>query len=533
MRNLKYIFVFVIISMMLTVCVFATSASKTVENIAGNNANVVYVSLSEYSNVTPVLANNSVGTDKDAKSIVSSKNNTVAAINGPFFASYYDKNKAIDVNTNNYPQIYGTVVIDGKMICSGGFCAIGFGYDGSVQIGRVSIKGRINIESDPYPTSYTAWGVNTVYKQSKAIYFLTDEFDYPVNIPSTSTVVYIMNGVITNIGYGYNGFVVPDNTLVMVVDKDYPTKMFEVGDKATYEFVESTGADNWNSMRNILGGGGLLVENGKNVVDNNGNVADDQKPDLVSSRTFVAITSDGRLMFGSVTGSFRNIADYLVSKGVKDAMYMDGGASSMIYSNTSSYSVSAGRKLASILSVIEDSPSSWAVSEIKAAVATGVVPENLQKNYTGVVKRSEVAQMFINLIEKSSGKDINTFLAQKNVQINPNAFSDTKDEAVLAANALGIINGVGNGKFNPNGSLKRGEIAAIINRTAKVLGVNTEGYTHSFTDITQSWLDTELGWPSSVNIVNGVGNGKYNPNGTLTTEQAILTAYRALNVLKK
>ena len=114
-----------------------------------------------------------------------------------------------------------------------------------------------------------------------------------------------------------------------------------------------------------------------------------------------------------------------------------------------------------------DTPSPWAQDVVSAAIAAGLVPENLQQNYTEAVSRGEVAEMFIRLLEKSSGKDINAILAEKGVQINPTAFTDTTDKNVLAANALGIINGVGNNRFDPNGTFTRAQIAAILNRTAE------------------------------------------------------------------
>ncbi|MBQ7600100.1 MAG: S-layer homology domain-containing protein, partial [Clostridia bacterium] len=105
---------------------------------------------------------------------------------------------------------------------------------------------------------------------------------------------------------------------------------------------------------------------------------------------------------------------------------------------------------------------------------------------------------------------------------------------VLAANALGIINGTGSGKFSPDGTLKRAQIAAIINRVARVMGIETDGFTHEFNDITDNykWADTELGWPVHAGVINGVGGGRFNPGGDLTTEQAILITYRALGALK-
>lgn len=57
------------------------------------------------------------------------------------------------------------------------------------------------------------------------------------------------------------------------------------------------------------------------------------------------------------------------------------------------------------------------------------------------------------LTQKGSYKDIDAILSEKGVQINSTAFTDTIDKNVLAANAPGIINGVGNNCFDPDGTL--------------------------------------------------------------------------------
>jgi hypothetical protein len=181
-----------------------------------------------------------------------------------------------------------------------------------------------------------------------------------------------------------------------------------------------------------------------------------------------------------------------------------------------------------------DGVSSWALTEVEAGIKEGLVPENLRANYTSPVSRGAVAGMFINLIEKATGKTIDEVMAEKGVSITEGVFEDTTDRNVLAANALGIINGTSKTKFSPNGTLKRAQIAAIINRVARVLGIETEGFTHEFNDITDNyaWADSELGWPVHAGIINGVGQGRFNPGGDLTTEQAILITYRGLNALK-
>ena len=135
------------------------------------------------------------------------------------------------------------------------------------------------------------------------------------------------------------------------------------------------------------------------------------------------------------------------------------------------------------------------------------------------------------LTQKGSYKDIDAILFEKGVQINPTAFTDTTDKNVLAANALGIINGVGNNRFDPNGTFTRAQIAAILNRTAEVLGVETDGYTHTFTDVSGHWVSDSLGWPVHAGIINGVGDNRFDPDGVLTTEQSIVMAQRALEAL--
>jgi|GEM_PF-5599228 len=179
-----------------------------------------------------------------------------------------------------------------------------------------------------------------------------------------------------------------------------------------------------------------------------------------------------------------------------------------------------------------EQPDSWAVKEVNAAIAAGLVPAELQRGYTDDVTRARVAEMFVRMIETASGKTIETILAEKGVTIDRSVFTDTDDANVLAMNALGIINGVGGGKFNPDGVLTREQIAAIINRVARVLGHDTSGYSASFTDTVGRWVNDELGWPVAHGVILGMGDNTFAPDNHLSTEQAILIVYRAYIALR-
>ena len=66
---------------------------------------------------------------------------------------------------------------------------------------------------------------------------------------------------------------------------------------------------------------------------------------------------------------------------------------------------------------------------------------------------------------------------------------------------------------------------------ARILGVETSGYTHSFTDVAGHWVSPELGWPAHVEILKGTGGGRFSPETQLTNEQAIAIVWRAWHVL--
>ena len=181
--------------------------------------------------------------------------------------------------------------------------------------------------------------------------------------------------------------------------------------------------------------------------------------------------------------------------------------------------------------VVPDKPSAWAEQQVTGAINDGLVPEHMQSGYTEPISRADVAQMFINLIEKSSGKTIETVIKENGATVS-SAFTDTNDPAVLYANALGIINGVEENRFDPDGLLTRAQCAVIINRAANVLGVQTDGYTHNFADLEGHWADDSLGWPVHAGIIDGVGSNRFAPDDPLTCEQAIVICYRALEYLK-
>lgn len=108
-------------------------------------------------------------------------------------------------------------------------------------------------------------------------------------------------------------------------------------------------------------------------------------------------------------------------------------------------------------------------------------------------------------------------------------------EAVAALGTLGVMQGSGDGSFNPNGTLTRAEAAVI---TAKlVAGAKGQSYdwtanTCQFPDVTASWSFAYINYVAQRNIMQGDGTGKFNPNGTLQVDEALALAVKALSATK-
>lgn len=108
------------------------------------------------------------------------------------------------------------------------------------------------------------------------------------------------------------------------------------------------------------------------------------------------------------------------------------------------------------------------------------------------------------------------------------SFTDVKNHAnqsaIEALAARGIITGVGAGKFQPDRTMTRAEFAAIVTRG---LGLSPET-TSIFTDVASSaWYAGYIGTATSFGIVNGVGNRKFAPEGTITRQEAAAMVARA------
>src|SRR5699024_9895058 len=92
-------------------------------------------------------------------------------------------------------------------------------------------------------------------------------------------------------------------------------------------------------------------------------------------------------------------------------------------------------------------PSEWAIPEVNAARANGLIPAELDSSYTSPITRRAFCLLVCAYADKmglsSSG--------------SPVSFSDTSDASIQRAAALGVIQGYPDGTFAPDNSILRSE----------------------------------------------------------------------------
>lgn len=145
--------------------------------------------------------------------------------------------------------------------------------------------------------------------------------------------------------------------------------------------------------------------------------------------------------------------------------------------------------------------------------------------------------MIMSIVSKSLGMDNSEILKHFGKTMRSGVFTDTKNEDALVANVIGILNGRGNGIFDPHSSITRQEAATMLYNTAKLLEIEG-GEGTDFADIGEvaAWAKTAVGYISSVKdalsgnaVMGGIGNNSFAPLGSYTKEQAILTMVRLFN----
>ena len=110
-------------------------------------------------------------------------------------------------------------------------------------------------------------------------------------------------------------------------------------------------------------------------------------------------------------------------------------------------------------------------------------------------------------------------------------------EAISWAVTNAITAGVGEGRFDPNGTVTRAQIVTFLYRLHNLLADTPPAAppgSDTFSDVPSGhWADQAVGWAVATKMTAGVGEGRFDPNGTVTRAQIVTFLYRLHNLLVK
>ena len=163
-----------------------------------------------------------------------------------------------------------------------------------------------------------------------------------------------------------------------------------------------------------------------------------------------------------------------------------------------------------------DCPSFWAESSVESARAMGLIPDDLCSLWQEPITRLDFCRLVSGLLDPAERE----------------AFPDCSEPAVVTCASRGIISGFDDGLFHPDELLTRQQAAVILRRAAEHLGMEAQVpvYIVPTADAVQPsiWACEAVRWVMDRGIMTGTGEGRFDPSGSYTREQSVVTLMNLL-----
>jgi hypothetical protein len=181
--------------------------------------------------------------------------------------------------------------------------------------------------------------------------------------------------------------------------------------------------------------------------------------------------------------------------------------------------------------------SSWAVKKVTVAYASGLITDELfaGNQYQNTVTRAEFCRLAIRFLEVYSSRNNIRVIPR---DITPSRFSDTSDEMIGIAAALGITNGTNAEKnlFSPEGLLTREQAATMLRNVMKLIiqdPVPSRSIVWTDNAGISSWAKDASVIMYDARIMTGTSSTAmvFSPKKSYTREQAIVTMQNMMEYL--
>lgn len=181
--------------------------------------------------------------------------------------------------------------------------------------------------------------------------------------------------------------------------------------------------------------------------------------------------------------------------------------------------------------------SDWAKESIERAFEFNLLNTEKEYEFKKEISRADFCELIFNLV-------VQTPYFVKWLEENPNddetqlpsviekAFVDTENVSVLFLHHIGIISGKSETEFAPDDKLTREQAAAIIVRMIDIVApMEVSEFRFEYADINDisDWASDDVQRISNMGFMQGVGEDKFAPKNTFTTEQAVATVVRVFD----
>ena len=141
--------------------------------------------------------------------------------------------------------------------------------------------------------------------------------------------------------------------------------------------------------------------------------------------------------------------------------------------------------------------------------------------------------MLVTVLHRVEGEPDNSEFGIRNSEFTDVGTGMYYSNAIIWANAYGIVQGYGDGKFGPNDNITREQLMAILYRYNLYKGadVSAAGSLDAFSDggKISTWARDAMRYGAGAGLMKGFG-GKINPAGTATRAETATTLARLLGL---
>lgn len=361
----KLVIIFTLVFILVAQPVFAKVAPST-EKILGTTVNVVRVDIEDDIRFAVAQGNDKLIGSQPFMGIVNNYA-PVAAINGNFFDAYKTLVPMANIIRNGeVMQLVGdtpSLLVFGKNEAF--IRQLSLKYFGSLD-GKTENKWNNETQKMEFNT-FNVWYENVEPNDTSGVYKFTSIRNKALSLKS-GTVIEVVKDEVAKI-YKPSGEVsIPKDGYIIYFGKDaateeYISQRFRTGRKVKLQLVDKADKNGfkvgekeylYDNITQLIAAGPMLLQNGEKVVAESVKKYKENKISKNSAqRSAIGLTDDGKLIMITAVANMNKLADIMKALGAKDAMNLDGGASSALYANGKILK-SPGRNLNTVFLILKD-----------------------------------------------------------------------------------------------------------------------------------------------------------------------------------